>query len=203
MTKREFAARLLFWLLPWPISRALPRALRIYYFGPGGAPPPGWYYPPGVPGFPWPDPYNPPPPEEWPDLPDGPTNPGDPYVPGPGPVNPAPGIPSIPYFDDTYWTAAGGLAWNNVLKAWTGNGVDASLTEAGTWNVGFRASYLYIEWAGVDMIFFRLLDTNNDQIARVDAPANKVYIPITFGSYDLWRITMDGDTIQIRDICFI
>lgn len=55
MTKKEFAARLLFWLLPWPISRALPRSLRIYYFGPSGGPPPGFYDYWGIPGYFWPD----------------------------------------------------------------------------------------------------------------------------------------------------
>lgn len=85
MTKREFAAKLLFWLLPWPISRALPRALRIYYFGPGAGPPSGWYNYWGEP-FPGPiDPYDPPPPDQLPDVPDGPVNPADPYTPGPGP----------------------------------------------------------------------------------------------------------------------
>jgi hypothetical protein len=85
MTKKEFAARLLFWLLPWPISKALPRSLRIYYFGPTGEPPSGWYDYWGEP-FPGPiDPYNPPPPDQFPDIPDAPVNPVDPYTPGPGP----------------------------------------------------------------------------------------------------------------------
>ena len=55
MKKREFAVRLLFWLLPWPISKALPRALRIYYFGPGAGPPPGFYDYWGVPKWFWED----------------------------------------------------------------------------------------------------------------------------------------------------
>jgi len=62
MTKKEFAIRLLFWLTPWPISKALPRALRIYYYGPGAAPP-LFPLPPGE---------------------AGPYNPFDPYIPGPG-----------------------------------------------------------------------------------------------------------------------
>ena len=55
MKKREFAVRLLFWLLPWPISKALPRSLRIYYFGPGAGPPPGFYNYWGVPKWFWED----------------------------------------------------------------------------------------------------------------------------------------------------
>ena len=203
ITKREFAAKLLFWLLPWPISKALPRALRIYYFGPGAGPPPGWYNYWGRPGVYWDGLHLHPSPDQWTPLPGGLYNPFDPLWPGSGSGNPAPGIPPIPCFDDTYWTAAGGLAWNDVLKVWAGNGIDASLTVLGTWAAGFRASYLYIEWSGVGMAWFRLIDTDSNQIAAVDAPDNKVYIPITFAGYDIFRITMDGDTIQIRDICFV
>lgn len=58
MTKKEFAARLLFWLLPWPLSKVLPRSLRIYYFGPLGEPP----FPPALPpgASPYPIPRQPP-----------------------------------------------------------------------------------------------------------------------------------------------
>lgn len=45
MNKQEFATRLLFWLMPWPISKSLPLSLRIQYFGPSGYPPSG-YIPP-------------------------------------------------------------------------------------------------------------------------------------------------------------
>lgn len=55
ITKRNFAVKLLFWLLPWPISRALPRSLRIYYFGPAAGPPPGFYDYWGNPVYLWPD----------------------------------------------------------------------------------------------------------------------------------------------------
>ena len=86
--KQKFAIKLRFWLLPWPISRALPRSLRIYYFGPAGGPPPGFYDYWGRPGAFWPDMYTPPDPEDFPEVPDGPTNPSNPYTPGPGYVPP-------------------------------------------------------------------------------------------------------------------
>lgn len=184
MTKKEFAARLLFWLLPWPISRALPRALRIYYFGPSGGPPPGWYdyfgipqwfwedvpswedffedppdepppwWPPDVPPYDefiddlpeeeppwWPiDPYNPPPPDQFPDLPDGPVNPSDPYIPGPGGKDPShPAYPAgwNPYLDDTYWETEHQATWDTDHWDFKGD-FAVSIREIGTWAAGFR-----------------------------------------------------------------
>lgn len=93
MTKQEFATRLLFWLTPWPLSKALPKALRIYYYGPAAAPPADWYDYWGEP-YPAPiDPSDPPDPGDLPDIPPGPINPFDPYTPGPGGTYPPqPGV---------------------------------------------------------------------------------------------------------------
>ena len=145
MKKREFAARLLFWLLPWPISKVFPRSLRIYYWGPAAGPPSGWYDYWGVPGFYWPDPDVPPdpdlfpdlpddpfnpgdpvdptPPDHWPDLPSGPNNPGDPLTPGPGPGVPVDQPDNFTsYFDDTFWEPKGNggdkAVWDAVNKHW-------------------------------------------------------------------------------------
>jgi len=145
MTKSEFAVRLLFWLLPWPISRALPKALRIYYFGPTGeptfpwepGPPPSDYFPPTPIPPPPPDwPETPFPPPQWlpnPDFPQPPDwdpgvpppppfiiNPGDPYIPGPGHPDgaPQPGqcICTL-NCDNTYWTPYLGT-WNSTQNIW-------------------------------------------------------------------------------------
>jgi len=168
ITKREFAVKLLFWLLPWPISRALPRSLRIYYFGPGAGPPPGFYDYWGVPGFYWPDPeipidpdlfpdipddifnpvdpVDPTPPDDWPDLPPGPVNPSDPFTPGPGPVIPHPPIPSGAwgvYLDDTHWNSAGETIWN--VDHWDWIGVfSIEMAALGTWYLGFRPTKMII-----------------------------------------------------------
>jgi len=146
MTKRKFAAKLLFWLLPWPISKALPQSLRIYYWGPGAVPPPGWFYPPGMPGFPWPDPYNPPPPDEWPDLPPGPGNPGDPYVPGPDPGTPHHPIPPagwITALDDSYWQTEYDAVWN--VDHWDFLGDFAvGIRVNGEWSRGYRPTSFII-----------------------------------------------------------
>jgi len=111
--KQKFAVKLLFWLLPWPISKTLPRSLRIYYFGPTGAPPGGWYDFWGQPGELPQDPYNPPDPETFPDVPDGPENPSNPYTPGPGPgyTYPQPGKGDV-FFDQNYWESF------NVNTSW-------------------------------------------------------------------------------------
>jgi len=101
MTKQEFSAKLLFWLLPWPISKILPRSLRIYYFGPSAGPPSGWYDYWGVPIWIEPDVppvddfiENPPaePPPWWP--PDAP--PVDDFIENP-PAEPPPWWPLDPY----------------------------------------------------------------------------------------------------------
>ena len=269
MTKREFATRLLFWLLPWPISKILPRSLRIYYFGPSGGPPPGWYDYWGIPQWFWPDvppyddfiedppvepppwwppeappyddfiedppvepppffpvdPYNPPSPDQFPlfsdysyncyghavpgngpgylDILSGPHNPSDPYTPGPGPNVPFHGNLYFPFFDNTFWAAAGGISWNAALKRWIGNGIDVTLSAIGTWATGFRASWIYFDWTGTDIFWIHLNDTDGNIIATVNNPGNKVYINITFQGYDIDTITLDGDTIQIIDIHFI
>jgi len=145
LTKREFAAKLLMWLLPWPISKVLPRSFRIYYFGPAGGPPPGFYDYWGEPGFYWPDPsippdpdlfpdlpddifnpgdpVNPPDPGDFPDFPNGPTNPSNPYTPGPGAGSPPrQPNPNYPYFDDSWWEPLNAPPllgeWDAVNKEW-------------------------------------------------------------------------------------
>ena len=157
MKKREFAAKLLFWLLPWPISKALPRSLRIYYFGPAGGPPPGFYDYWGTPGEFWPDMYTPPDPENFPEPPAGPSNPSDPYTPGPGPVNPHPPIASgawAQYLDDTYWETDEQASWN--VDHWDFEGdYGVSIKPLGTWADGFRPSKMRITHdygAGLDLI---------------------------------------------------
>jgi len=146
VTKREFATRLLFWLLPWPISRALPRSLRIYYWGPGAGPPPGFYDYWGTPGAFWPDMYTPPPPDQFPEIPDGPSNPSDPYTPGPGPVIPHPPRPDrgwVTCLDDTYWKTESDATWDTDHWDFLGD-FAVSIRETGTWAAGFRPSKMRI-----------------------------------------------------------
>jgi len=215
LKKREFATRLLFWLLPWPISRALPRSLRIYYFGPSGGPPPGFYDYWGVSGFYWPDPevpidpdlfpdlpddifnpvdpVDPTPPDDWPDLPDWPSNPSDPYTPGPGPIYtyPQPGKGDV-FFDQNYWDP---LALNVSWQAghWHGTfpAFDAAfnLVAIGTWFTNYRPSYIHISWSGqpADQIHVKLYDTDDNQIAWQNAVEKDFYLPITYdvGDYDI------------------
>jgi len=147
ITKREFATKLLFWLLPWPISKALPRSLRIYYFGPAGGPPPGFYDYWGTPGEFWPDMYTPPDPEDFPEPPAGPSNPSDPYVPGPGGSNPNYPIPPagwITALDDTYWKTEDQGVW--VTDHWRFFGdFSISIRVNGEWSRGYRPSKMIID----------------------------------------------------------
>jgi len=128
MTKQDFAIKLLFWLLPWPMSRALPRSLRIYYYGPAGLPSDGWHwmwgrwvyfgkgpateYPLGGYLGPTPpadtdiDPYSPPPPDQFPE----PGTEPDAYIDmdNPPPPDQFPEPPSGPdNFDDPYTPGPG------------------------------------------------------------------------------------------------
>jgi len=130
------------WLLPWPISRALPRSFRIYYFGPAGGPPPGFYDYWGTPGEYWPDMYSPPDPETFPDVPGGPSNPSDPYQPGPGPNNPSRPANSYDWhtcLDDSFWEGNPEVVWN--VDHWDLIG-DYSIELGGTgdWLTSYRPS---------------------------------------------------------------
>jgi len=191
--KRDFAVRLLFWLLPWPISRALPRSLRIYYFGPAGGPPPGFYDYWGKPSDYWDDMYTPPDPETFPDPPDWPVNPGDPYTPGPGPIYhyPEPGRGDV-FFDQNYWVSAYPNTswqaghWQMLFPAFDPNN---NLLPVGTWAVNYRPSYIHISWSGnpADQIHFKLWDTDDNVIAWQDDVEKDFYLPITYniGDYDI------------------
>jgi len=199
MTKREFAARLLFWLLPWPISKALPRALRIYYFGPGAEPPSGWYDYWGQP-FPDPiDPYNPPPPDEWPDLPPGPQNPFEPILPGPGgPFRYPQGGKGEVFFNEDYWTPRDANTtwvsghWHCVFP---GVGPNTNLGVNGTWFLNYRPSYIHILWSEAthNDINLALRDSSvmENEIASCNDCNNDVYLPITFLADDIGSIFIE------------
>jgi len=134
------------WLLPWPISKVLPRSFRIYYFGPAGGPPPGFYDYWGTPGEYWPDMYTPPAPDEFPDLPAGPTNPSNPYTPGPWPgptPQPTPPAGWITALDDTYWKTEYHATWN--VDHWDFLGDFAvGIQRIGEWSRGYRPTKIRI-----------------------------------------------------------
>lgn len=233
MTKKEFAARLLFWLLPWPISKILPRSFRIYYFGPGAGPPSGWYYfygnpifldpdvppwddfiedppdeqppwwdpswppyddfiedPPVDPPPWWPiDPYDPPPPDQFPDIPEGPVNPGDPYTPGPGPGAPVDQPDKFTsYFDNTFWepkaNGADRAVWDAVNKHWDSVNIagleQVQLLPIGTWYVGRRFSVIRFTFTVHDTVQFLLIDSAELLQDREDAAQSYVYYVLDF-----------------------
>jgi len=212
MTKKDFATRLLFWLLPWPLSKALPRSLRIYYFGPTAGPPPGFYDYWGVPGFFWPDPdtppdpdlfpdlpddifnpgdpLNPPPPDEFPDLPDGPTNPSDPYTPGgpdgygPPRLNRLQGIGWFDYTNLRYWTIPDEGTWQPIGHKWEMTGLDTNLYRSCAWTAGWRPTHFRIEHNS-DTFNFELVDMLGNDIVNGVNYTSMESIPITWGLADL------------------
>ena len=189
MKKQEFAVRLLFWLLPWPISKALPRALRIYYFGPAGGPPPGFYNYWGQPGEFWPDMYTPPDPEDFPEPPAGPSNPSDPYTPGPGGGNPS--HPANPagwsiYLDDSYWEGNPEVTWN--IDHWDLIGdFSIELGVTGTWAADFRPTKFRITHDyGPGFILG----------VYIDSPSGSVWwgVCVSGQEYDIdWGAVVEGD----------
>jgi len=202
MTKSEFATRLLFWLLPWPISKSLPKALRIQYFGPSA-----------VPVDPWPDLPPPPPdwiptpgeplPPNWPPIIPGPPDwnpdPGSPYIPGPGPVLPSPqpgqDICTL-HCDNTYWTPYLGT-WNSTQNIWEPEGdadglPSVGLVELPTWVQGYRPVFLRVTCGGPATTFVLFI---------VDAVGHELASSLTYSSGALlllsWLVN-DIDYILIR-----
>jgi len=215
ITKREFAAKLLFWLLPWPISRALPRAVRIYYFGPAGGPPPGFYDYWGTPGEYWPDMYSPPDPDKFPQPPAGPTNPSDPYTPGPGSgSSPRQPNPEFPYFDDTWWepnNAPPDLAsWDNINKKWdsvTWATIEwIELVPIGGWEVGWRPNGIVIKVTIDNLTKGVLRDVSLNKILNQNNPISYVYYWFDWSNNeDMDYISFyqsDGDPFSITSIRF-
>jgi len=183
MTKQEFSAKLLFWLLPWPISKILPRSLRIYYFGPSAGPPSGWYDYWGQP-FPNPiDPYNPPPPDQFPDVPNGPDNPGDPLTPGPGPGVPVDQPDNFTsYFDNTCWepkaNGADRAVWDAVNKHWDSVNIgglhQVQLLPIGTWYLNRRFSVIRFTFTIHNTVDFYLVDSA--ELLQDHEPLAKSYV---------------------------
>ena len=124
MTKQEFATRLLFWLLPWPISKALPRSLRILYYGPSGQWAPGWTPPWDYGSSGYYDPFRIAPTGSQEPIVPGPTNPWNPYVPGPfdKPKHTQPLWDEPEWIDATspdYWDpASDDIAWDPINNWW-------------------------------------------------------------------------------------
>jgi len=208
LTKREFAAKLLMWLLPWPISKVLPRSFRIYYFGPAGGPPPGFYDYWGTPGAFWPGMYNAPDPNTFPEPPLGPTNPYNPYAPGGiDPFHyPDPGKGDV-FFNQDYWEPLGeNVSWD--AGHWHGafpyDEPNFNLKVVGDWFVNYRPSFIHISWSGntVDRLNFDLFDSDIEAaaIATTNDVEKDVYLPITFGAFDIDMLHFDSRIFEENDI---
>lgn len=187
MENQEFAAKLLFWLLPWPISSVLPRALRIYYWGPSGIPPPGYEYgdePPLGLEF---NPFDP--------LP-GAEDPPDPTPP------PGPGWLTI--FDDTYWDPVSNVTWTGTSWRATG-GTDSRLVPKGSWAYQFRPDLLEITYTD-DITAVRLADASNNKLAFAysDPGHFNAYFPWV-NDYDIamFRIFFTGHGFNITNLRFL
>jgi len=207
MTKSEFAVRLLFWLLPWPISKALPKALRIYYFGPTGEPQVPW--PPGpLPPPHWlPNPDYPLPPDWEPGMPAPPDwipDPSNPYIPGPGypppATHPHPPGGCEQYCDDNYWEPFMGH------ETWLGYGWQCDCTdEAGfvlavktgtTWATGFRPAYFRMFFTG-DATTLKLF-IGLQQLAEPAYTSGQI-VALVFPAGDIIELGGDSDLCIIGD----
>lgn len=184
MTKQEFALRLLIWLLPWPLSKALPRSLLIYYFGPQGYPDffdlfPYWldpdFEPP--PYFAWPkygdpflelyrdkkfDPFNPPDPPQLPDLNSGPVNFFDLYALGSlqGKMShkATPGVWTSHHDDSDWKKVYWHFDWNGTAWVKTGGlglgNAYIQVEDAATWQDDYRPTKVKVSYSGAAAEFW-------------------------------------------------
>ena len=191
MTKQTFATNLLFLLTPWPISKALPKSLRIQYFGPSAAPPGS------VPGY----------------VPPGSLPPGDAYIPGPwGWIPPRLADPTEAQWEEGtktnphFWDTIGGWVWNGYYwEAAFAFGV--ALWPIGTWMTDFRPTHVRFDiiWSGPGALTFTLYDEDgppNFIVNNADCDS-LVSEQINWAGFDMTRFEFTGTgTLKIRKIQF-
>ena len=191
MTKQTFATNLLFWLTPWPISKALPKSLRIQYFGPSAAPPGS------VPGY----------------VPPGSLPPGDAYIPGPwGWIPPRLADPTEAQWEEGtktnphFWDTIGGWVWNGLRWKVT-FGVGVSLWPIGTWLSSFRPTHIRLDviWTGLGDLSFNIYDEKgppNIIVLNTDYKSLESQ-QIAWAGFDIQRLNFSGNgTLYIRKIQF-
>lgn len=187
MTKQEFALKLLFFLFPWPVSKALPKATRIYYFGPSGAPPADWYHGWEPPAWWLNDPYNP-----------GPENPGPVYPPRP------PGRGWLTYFDNTRWTNSINTAWS-VDKWVNTDKYEGTLRVLSNWASGFRPDLMEITYTG-DLLTVRVWDENLNKLCEAtstESPATNTFDHKFDADVYYMEFVFDSVDFEILNIRFL
>lgn len=198
LTKQDLARNLLFWLLPWPLSRMLPKSLQIAYFGPS--------LPPLIPG-------NPPP---W--MPGyDPLNPWDPMFPGqPGRPTPGGGYDWTRYFDNTYWEKQTLIDWDGSKWTYTGNAGTLRLRvkTGSTWANSYRPIIISLSYTCTDTTvrtMWLIRDSPGNQMGKgqvvTDGQEQIQDINLDFsGCGDLYRIIFIMElqapqyTLNITDI---
>jgi len=204
--------------------------MRIYYFGPGGYPPPGWD--PGLFPPPWqlPGPPLPPPPSglppgaPYPGIPPAPPVIPDPWIPppitpGPG-IDPDPGTPTLlgdappptdppsglwfQCLDDTFWEPLYYMFW--LVDHWYSKKTFAAAIKAlVNWPISYRPSQIRIEYTGsVSVISIR--DSANHYIGIDYGPHSLEAIDLDFTKYstDIYSIYFTTSTlITVTNIEFL
>lgn len=184
ISKQELARNLIFWLLPWPLSRKLPKSLLIAYFGPSVPPLIPGEPPPWLPGY---DPLNP-----W--------DPLYPKPPGPGPGGNASQWYS--YLSDAYWTGMATLVWDEVNQWWIFTGDPEGFLTATNWTANWRPEYLRITISTTYSL--EIVDVNADDFDSFSDYVSGQIHAIQNQQYDLWKLIFltDAPGTKITDIEF-
>jgi hypothetical protein len=111
---------------------------------------------------------------------------------------------------DAYWTDAPDYAghWDDGIPAWVSEDADESqfvdIGVVGDWSVGYRPSKIKVTFIGkAETVFLILKDSNGDVIATLVNYTSGMELPITFGDYDIARVSVSrNNTFQITKIEF-
>jgi len=171
ITKQDLARNLLFWLLPWPLSRMLPKSLQIAYFGPSLPPLIPGQPPPWMPGY---DPLNP-----W--------DPLFPKTPQPGTQGSNSGWYS--YLSNAYWTPGPTVVWDAVNQWWNFVDDPEGYLTATAWTSNWRPEYLRI--TTTHTYSCEIQDVNADDFDWLLNYESLQIHQMTWGSYDLGKLIFD------------
>lgn len=184
ITKQELARNLIFWLLPWPLSRRLPKSLLIAYFGPSVPPLIPGQPPPWMPGY-------------------DPTNPWDPLYPNPpGPGSEGSNSGWYSYLSDAWWTPDDGIEWDDVNQWWNFLDDEGMLTVKGSWSANWRPEFLRITLNST--LDAEIWDTNNDDFDLLEDYESETIHTVAWSTYDLhaFFLEVSAPGKHITDIQF-
>ncbi|MCK4252576.1 hypothetical protein KAX97_14100 [candidate division WOR-3 bacterium] len=98
-------------------------------------------------------------------------------------------------FDNTKWTADSNISWDGTQ--WDGSGADPAIKDTGTWVVGYRPTKVRITFSGDATLHIYVIDSNEAIIANHSGVSSGDELAITFGSYDIDKISFTDGTAAL------